>query len=709
MVNGCIAEFSLSDAKSTSTLRRHLAGETHNLKEYLSSGDVALGKKNEAATSAAKRKCDDMWQKQGVQFKPAPAHRTFFKLETGQQKLVVTLLASFDIVLHMRPFLSLRDKGRMTMARLLGCHRPSSTACRAIILSWLTDYLSTLRRSLANVDYICMTSDGWTNWANDHFAVMTLHFVERDFTQVHAHCVSCVHQRDDVISSEVLARDVDRVLNCLGWSQEKPLAAMVTDEGSNFRGLVTRALLAETGRAILDPKVICMDHLLKTAFEHALNASADVKALFDRCEKLSSICRRNRSVKSLLADQQLLLHQQDIRRPRRCTPILPVITRWGSHYDCMLRLVALRAALNNLYGKLIQDHGRQGVLTVSGAKYRPFCEALLTDDEWNSMDVLVKLLSTFRSIITLAQGEYYLTLATAWGTLIAALETLEVTDNDAAQIVTFKNAFLDELQSRFAVRDKVPPSALIALALDPRYKCIDVFHRYPEIREHQSSCVVAAVRAAMEHEKGDPVKVVIPEPSPIQPQQQAARVAVAGIDPALMNMHQVQRAAFQTTQNLVARMPAIQIYRPPPSAESIIADYRAAEGLPYDATQKQVLQWFNARHVAGQFSPVLAVARCCVFISVSSAPSERVASSAGQVFSKRRLRLHPTLAEAIVVLHHESQRFVAQKILAQSPQDIQAFLHDALRREHALASDDGSDSDSQASIRSSEGSDSSFE
>jgi hypothetical protein len=94
-----------------------------------------------------------MWQKQGVQFKAAPAHRTFFKLETGQQKLIVTLLASFDIVLHMRPFLSLRDKGRMTMARLLGCHRPSSTACRAIILSWLTDYLSTLRRSLANVDW----------------------------------------------------------------------------------------------------------------------------------------------------------------------------------------------------------------------------------------------------------------------------------------------------------------------------------------------------------------------------------------------------------------------------------------------------------------------------------------------------------------------------------------------------------------------------
>ena len=43
-VNGCIAEFSLRDGKSTSTLRRHLAGEAHNLKEYLSSGDVALGK-----------------------------------------------------------------------------------------------------------------------------------------------------------------------------------------------------------------------------------------------------------------------------------------------------------------------------------------------------------------------------------------------------------------------------------------------------------------------------------------------------------------------------------------------------------------------------------------------------------------------------------------------------------------------------------------
>jgi hypothetical protein len=255
----------------------------------------------------------------------------------------------------------------------------------------------------------------------------------------------------------------------------------------------------QTSRVIQDTKVICCDHLLKTSFEHALRRCPVVSALFERCEKISSICRRTRAIKMMLQDEQRALYRRDPSRPQRCTPILPVITRWGSHYDSMVRLVALWDALNAVYGSLARTHG-PNVLTVYGGKYRPFVEALLQNEEWDRIGQMVSLLAPFRSIITLAQGEYYCALAPTWASLIAALDTLEVSHADPLYMSEFKTAYLQELQSRFTTREVMPPSVLLALSVDPRYKCVDIFHRYPDLKRFQSECLLAAVRSAMVHE-----------------------------------------------------------------------------------------------------------------------------------------------------------------------------------------------------------------
>ena len=78
-----------------------------------------------------------------------------------------------------------------------------------------------------------------------------------------------------------------------------------------------------------------------------------------------------------------------------------------------------------------------------------------------------------------------------------------------------------------------------------------------------------------------------------------------------------------------------------------------------------------------------------MYISVPSttAPSERVGSTAGQVYSKRRIALAPSVAEYIVVLH-ESRRRVARKIVDSSPPEIMAEIEAAFIREHALFDND---------------------
>jgi hypothetical protein len=697
-VHGCSAVLRLKDATATTNLRRHL-GQTHGLHAYLSSGDMALARRNLAESEEAKRRRDELWQSRGVSISQSST-RAFFKLDKCQQKLISALLASFDIVQHMRPFTSLRDQGRRAMARLTGCHSSSAGSCRAIITEWLSDFIKHVSKELAEIDYISMTADGWTNFRTEHFAMMTLHFIDKAFTKVSAHCVSCVHQRDCIISAEVLARDVDRVLSMLGWPRDKPLAALTTDEGSNFRALVLRALTSETQRVISDTKVICVDHLLKTQFGHALARSPAVNAVFKRCESLSSICRSTRAVKMLLQDAQNELHRQDQRRPRRCTHILPVITRWGTHYDCILRLMAVRDGLNSVYATLVQLHGMHGVTTHANGKYKPFVEAMLTENEWTLVGKLIVLLAPFRSIVTLSQGEYYCTLATTWATLISYMETLEPDANDDRSIAEFKFAFLDQCQTAFTQRDTIPPSVLIALAIDPRYKCVNIFHRYPDIARYQTECLLAAVGEGMRHQVHDPPAQENPPP-PQWPQ--APPENPLAFDPSRMSMIAIQRVAINASQHLVGRMPPIPVVRVAPTPELLIQQYRSCEGLPLDATQKEVLRWFNAKHTANQFSVMLAIARCCVFIPATSAPAERVASTAGQVYNKRRLSLHEALAEAIVVLH-ESRRWIAHRIIDASPLVIQEHLKEALRYAQAITGDESGEEQNDDVETGSEGS-----
>jgi hypothetical protein len=169
-----------------------------------------------------------------------------------------------------------------------------------------------------------------------------------------------------------------------------------------------------------------------------------------------------------------------------------------------------------------------------------------------------------------------------------------------------------------------------------------------------------------------------------------------------MSMVAIQRVAIDATQHLVRRMPSIQVRHVEATPELLIEQYRACDGLPPNAVQKDVLRWFHTHAVADHFPVMLAIARCCVFIPSTSAPAERVASTAGQVYNKRRLSLHEALAETIVVLH-ESRRWLAQRIIDISPLVIQQLVREALHRAGAFSGDEHSSSDSEGSYGSSDG------
>ncbi len=696
MHNACaqILTLPIKDASSTTSLRRHLV-QYHGLDEYSSQQDVLNARRNAQEDEDTKRQRVENWSRFGVKVQHNSQSTVFQKLSKADKRLLTNLAASLDIVSNMRPLSALKDKGRRLLARVSGCPLPSPVTARAMIQEWFKDLLNYVKEDLARaeVESIAITADGWTNFAGEHFTTFTLHYIDRAFKSLRAVCIGCLHQRDDRISAEVLARDLDAVLTKIGWDRDKPLAAATTDEGSNFRKLVTESLNTESGRQILDPRVICVDHMIKTSFEHSLDRAQSIKAIFDAAEKLSSICRKSRAIKVFLQGQQAALHASEPDRPKRCTPVLPVITRWGSHYDCILRLVALKDALNGVIARLVGEHGQVRAATVHGSKYKPFIDAMQAiEPHWEAISALVVVLTPFRSVIILAQGEYYSTLAPTWANLITALDILESNDADTQEMSSFKAAFLDELQSRFANPDKIPTSALLSVALDPRFKNRNVFHRYPLLAGAQNQALLAAVQSMIEAaHAAQPNRQPRAGPEPPAP---GVVHALNNFDPAHMNMMQCQRAGMQASQLLVNQIPVLPPSEAPlPRPETFITSYRAAQGLPVISTQSEVLQWFQRMSAEMSHSMMLDLARQFVFIPATSAPSERVASTAGQIYNKRRLRLHESLAECIIVLH-ESQRIVARRILAMCPANARWFVERALQAENLL-SPDGSDADNQ--------------
>jgi hypothetical protein len=157
------------------------------------------------------------------------------------------------------------------------------------------------------------------------------------------------------------------------------------------------------------------------------------------------------------------------------------------------------------------------------------------------------------------------------------------------------------------------------------------------------------------------------------------------------NLISIQRRGTEALLNGVQRLPPRAPMQVNVTAEAVLAEYRGQPGLGLDVPQSEVLAWFRSRLHIPSLEPAFKVASMYCFVPSTTAPSERVGSTAGQVFSKRRLRLTPAIAEYIVVCH-ESRRRVQRSIIAVSPHEILREMEEAFAR---AAQGEGNDEDDE--------------
>ena len=690
-VAGCSAVI-VCPKSSTTNLRRHLVS-SHLMLEYNAATLCVLAQENRSENIEAKKdRTQHSLFELGIK-RQCIRGSAFRKLEPKQQKVVQVLLTTYDMIAHLRPICSSKDVGRRVFNDIVGSPSASQTSCKDMMRLLFDQVMDSIKNQLQDVVAYALTTDGWSNYGNEHFCAVTLHWLAPAFAYVGSACIGVLHQTDERISAEVIARDIRSMLtNRLSFNvRDKLLVVCATDEGSNFRKCVTQCLNPPPA----DPKLICADHWLKTCLEHALNSSPDIKATFERCSDLSKTLKYVRTLKDLLEAKQKFLHDADPeggKRPPRCKPVLPVITRWGSHFDCLSKLWVLKDAIREVHDLLHDRHGAQ-LRNIFDGKYKNFCDNYLTQDQWSAVGQLLDVLGPFRWLIKLAQGEYYPTLAVTWANLFAALELLQHDARQLEMVNAFKAAFRSECEARFCDTERVPTSALVAVGLDPRYHNTNVFHNYPRIAEMQERCLLQAINAVLIHDRqlGPAAAAEEQLPQPRHQRDDSDEEQHPGLSraPSLIS---IQRKGTEALLNGVQRLPPRAPMQVNVTAEAVLAEYRGQPGLQPDVQQSEVLAWFRSRLHISSLEPAFKVASMYCFVPSTTAPSERVGSTAGQVFSKRRLRLAPAVAEYIVVCH-ESRRRMERSIIAMSPHELLREMEDAFAR--AAAQGEGNDADDE--------------
>jgi hypothetical protein len=270
--------------------------------------------------------------------------------------------------------------------------------------------------------------------------------------------------------------------------------------------------------------------------------------------------------------------------------------------------------------------------------------------------------------------------------LFAALDLLQHDARQLAIVNSFKTSFRAQCEERFCDPERVPTSALVAVGLDPRYHNTNVFHNYPRIADLQDQCLVQSINALLVHNR--PQEQHVQAPAVEEPGRQNVEADDDDLrqHPGLHrapSLISIQRRGTQALLNGVQRLPPRAPMNVLITAEAVLAEYRGQPGLAPNVQQSEVLAWFRSRLHIPTLEPAFKIASMYCFVPSTTAPSERVGSTAGQVFSKRRLRLAPSIAEYIIVCH-ESRRRVERSIIAMSPHEILQEMEAAFARAHHL-------------------------
>lgn len=179
---------------------------------------------------------------------------------------------------------------------------------------------------IADVEFVCITTDCWSSVNNDRVIGVTGHFVSHDFVlkSVFLDCVAMPQSH----TSENLAAELKKVVS--EWGLDKKVVLGISDNASN----IVKAI-----KEVLQWNFLgCMAHTINLVVETAIK---HVEALLSKIKAIASHFKR-----SALSNEKLINYQRNSGlEPKKL--LQDVSTRWNSTYLMLQRFCELEEAIKS--------------------------------------------------------------------------------------------------------------------------------------------------------------------------------------------------------------------------------------------------------------------------------------------------------------------------------------------------------------------------
>lgn len=274
------------------------------------------------------------------------------------------------------PFSLVEERSFKKFARHIpGYELPSRKTVSNVLIPTLYDItVEEQKRSVNEIDYVCLTTDLWTSRVNDAYIAITGHYLNKNL-ELKTFLLKCAQFQDTHSSANIQAALLETTNE---WDLTDKINFIVSDNAANVKKAISDIGWKHYG---------CFGHTLNLIVQDAISL------IQVNLNKVKTIVRHFKT--STVALEKLLKAQIQERpevTPKRLIQEVP--TRWNSTFYMLERFVELETYICATVAILRKD------LPV------------LSLEEWKMFNELCKVLKPFDEATKAMSGESYMTAST---------------------------------------------------------------------------------------------------------------------------------------------------------------------------------------------------------------------------------------------------------------------------------------------------------
>eukprot|EP00698_Gefionella_okellyi_P024388 TRINITY_DN8586_c0_g1_i2.p1 TRINITY_DN8586_c0_g1~~TRINITY_DN8586_c0_g1_i2.p1 ORF type:complete len:653 (-),score=106.21 TRINITY_DN8586_c0_g1_i2:756-2714(-) len=567
--------------------------------------------KFQGATSTLKRHLQDQ---HGVVFaaKPADSEQpriTDYRIGGAKRQrefneTVAKMVVDWVIDSGRAPHI-LEDKGlraAFTVASHGAITLPCAKTVRRIIDEKGNEEVQRIIAELKAAYFICQTSDGWTSQNLDSYGGSTVHYVGND-GKLNKVSISLATVLDSHTAEEIY-REWQQVWQRLEIPAAK-IVCIVTDNGANY---VRAARIAPAHIEHLP----CAAHTLQLSIHDAIEDSKPLKNLFTKCNRLIDMAK-----KSMLLTRSLSKHCKALGIKQTKLKVA-VATRWNSQLHAIDTLLSMQGALGALQveqQKLTLGKSMDGVSDS-------FLQCYPDGGEWVLMKQAAHVLRAVAEVTTRVEGDTYVTLSLAT-VLIGELRgrlAKPFSTNEVAVVARLRTCLRKSLEARMPATDL----QLKTVLLDPRMRGALLEPFKEQLTRVWTSLQIDAEELSAKRASEKPLQLN----------------GGGDSDEDSMDVSLFDRLINKQERKGLTAAEEVRRYQ----SEGVIG----IEDCP--------IKWWHDNSAS---YPLLShIAKKYLCIVATSAPSERMFSTAGRLSKDLRTNVNPARLEALVLMKQNSAKRV---------------------------------------------------